>query len=243
MTEPFESQEPNSSLPKTYRTPSVWTSSVSPPQRLPSVKVERFPNLKKYVLLVLACSFLMFLKYRSDKKTVEKLKPEVSVVVEPNWTTPQYEAFLRDKQVHNINANPFPKATWADSQRQILKFKDSSKTKILTPQDSAFAAENKPSKPTEIVDSLGNTNVVIVGSFEDINNANVLLKRLKAIGYDRAEIVMKDKSPNAIVISGFYLYKNSAKLEVAALRKRGIQVYQTKQNFEDIFRQEKALAR
>ena len=71
-----ESQEPNSSLPKTYRTPSVWTSSVSPPQRLPSAKIERFPNLKKYVLFILACSFLMFLKYRSDKKTVEKLKPK-----------------------------------------------------------------------------------------------------------------------------------------------------------------------
>ena len=238
-----ESQEPNSSLPKTYRTPSVWTSSVSPPQRLPSAKVERFPNLKKYILFVLACSFLMFLKYRSGKKAVEKLKPEVSILTEPNWTTPQYEAFLRDNQVHNINANPFPKATWADSQRQILRYKDSSKTKILTPQDSTFATENKPSRPTEIVDSLGNTNVVIVGSFENVNNANILLERLKAIGYDRAEIVMKDKSPNAIVISGFYLYKSSAKSEVAALRKRGIQVYQTKQNFEDIFRQEKALAR
>ncbi len=80
------------------------------------------------------------------------------------------------------------------------------------------------------------TNVVFTGAFQNKDNAERILKRLKAIGYDQAEIIMKDGLPYSIVVSGFYTYKSSAKAEVRALKRRGIEAYKAKKEWADIYR-------
>ena len=80
------------------------------------------------------------------------------------------------------------------------------------------------------------TNVVFTGAFQNRDNAERILKRLKDIGYDKAEIIMKEGVPYSIVVSGFYTYKSSAKAEVRALHRRGIEAYETKKDWSDIYR-------
>ena len=80
------------------------------------------------------------------------------------------------------------------------------------------------------------TNVVFTGAFHNRDNAERILKRLKDIGYDKAEIIMKEGLPYSIVVSGFYFYKSSAKAEVRALQRRGIEAYKAKKEWADIYR-------
>ena len=80
------------------------------------------------------------------------------------------------------------------------------------------------------------TNVVFTGAFQNRDNAERILKRLKDIGYDKAEIIMKEGLPYSIVVSGFYTYKSSAKAEVRALQRRGIEAYKAKKEWTDIYR-------
>ena len=80
------------------------------------------------------------------------------------------------------------------------------------------------------------TNVVFTGAFQNRDNAERILKRLKDIGYDKAEIIMKEGLPYSIVVSGFYFYKSSAKAEVRALQRRGIEAYKAKKEWADIYR-------
>ena len=79
-------------------------------------------------------------------------------------------------------------------------------------------------------------NLVFTGSFENKSNAEAILGRLKTIGYDEAEIIMKEKLPYATVVTGFYRYKSSAKAEVKALRKKGIEVYYSGVDLTSIYR-------
>ncbi len=81
-----------------------------------------------------------------------------------------------------------------------------------------------------------NPNIVFVGSFEDKSNAEMLLERLKKIGFQDAEILMKENLPYAIVVTGFYQFKSSAKAEVKALKKRGIEVYYSNIDLSKIYR-------
>jgi hypothetical protein len=80
-------------------------------------------------------------------------------------------------------------------------------------------------------------NLVFVGSFENKANAVAMLERLKKIGYQDAEIIMKENMPYAVVVTGFYQYKSSAKAELKAIRKRGFKVYYAKSDLTKIYRQ------
>ena len=84
-------------------------------------------------------------------------------------------------------------------------------------------------------DTLG-SNLVFVGSFENKENALNIVNRLRVIGYKEAEIVMKENLPFAIVVSGFYTYKSSAKAEVKALKNRGIDAYFAVKDLSQIYR-------
>ena len=84
-------------------------------------------------------------------------------------------------------------------------------------------------------DTIG-SNIVFVGSFENKENALNIVKRLRVIGYKEAEIVMKENLPFAIVVSGFYTYKSSAKAEVKALKSRGIDAYFAEKDLSQIYR-------
>jgi cell division septation protein DedD len=82
-----------------------------------------------------------------------------------------------------------------------------------------------------------NPNLVFVGSFENKANAEGILERLRKIGYQDAEIIMKENMPYAVVVTGFYQHKSSAKAEVKAIRKRGFEVYYAKADLTKIYRQ------
>jgi hypothetical protein len=96
---------------------------------------------------------------------------------------------------------------------------------------------NKPPKRTILtdLDALKNS-LVFAGSFVNQENADKLVSRLKTIGYDKAEIVMKENLPYKVVVTGFYNHERSAKKEVNALEKRGIEGYSTSNNLEEIYR-------
>jgi cell division septation protein DedD len=82
-----------------------------------------------------------------------------------------------------------------------------------------------------------NPNLVFVGSFENKTNAEGILERLRKIGYQDAEIIMKENMPYAVVVTGFYQHKSSAKAEVKAIKKRGFEVYYAKADLTKIYRQ------
>jgi Caspase domain/SPOR domain len=82
-----------------------------------------------------------------------------------------------------------------------------------------------------------NPNLVFVGSFENKANAEGILERLRKIGYQDAEIIMKENMPYAVVVTGFYQHKSSAKAEVKAIRKKGFEVYYAKADLTKIYRQ------
>jgi Caspase domain len=84
-----------------------------------------------------------------------------------------------------------------------------------------------------------NTNIVFVGSFVNKENAVNIINELKAIGYEKAEIAMKQNLPYAIVIGGFHSHKNKAKGQVESLRRRGIEAYYAKVDMSEIYRNEK----
>jgi hypothetical protein len=84
-----------------------------------------------------------------------------------------------------------------------------------------------------------NTNIVFVGSFTNKENAINIINELKAIGYEKAEIAMKQNLPYAIVIGGFHSHKNKAKGQVESLRRRGIEAYYAKVDMSEIYRTEK----
>lgn len=88
------------------------------------------------------------------------------------------------------------------------------------------------------IDSLSN-KLVFAGSFANKENAEKVLARLKSIGYDKAEIIMKEKLPYKVVVTGFNNPDNSTKSEVRSLQKRGIEVYSAVKNLEEIYRQSK----
>ena len=88
------------------------------------------------------------------------------------------------------------------------------------------------------VDGLKNS-LVFAGSFVNSDNAERLVSRLKTIGYEKAEIVMKENLPYKVVVTGFDKHQNSAKAEVKALEKRGIDVYSTTDNLDEIYRNKK----
>ena len=80
--------------------------------------------------------------------------------------------------------------------------------------------------------------LVFVGSFENKENAVNILRRMKNIGYEKAEIVMKENLPYMIVVTGFYQYKSSAKAEVEAIKKRGFEVYYANKDSNKIYRKQ-----
>ena len=88
------------------------------------------------------------------------------------------------------------------------------------------------------IDGLKNS-LVFAGSFVNPDNAERLVTRLKTIGYEKAEIVMKENLPYKVVVTGFDKQQNSAKAEVKALEKRGIDVYSTTDNLDEIYRNKK----
>jgi hypothetical protein len=98
----------------------------------------------------------------------------------------------------------------------------------------------KPPKRTILtdIDALKNS-LVFAGSFVNKDNADRLVTHLKTIGYDKAEIVMKENLPYKVVVTGFYNHEKSAKKEVNALEKRGIEGYSTSYNLEEIYRNKK----
>jgi hypothetical protein len=98
-------------------------------------------------------------------------------------------------------------------------------------------SRNKPPKRTLLTDLDGLKNsLVFAGSFVNQENADRLVTHLKTIGYDKAEIVMKENLPYKVVVTGFYNHEKSAKKEVNALEKRGMEGYSTSNNLDEIYR-------
>lgn len=80
------------------------------------------------------------------------------------------------------------------------------------------------------------SKIVFAGSFANRDNAEKVLTRLKAIGYSKAEIIMKEKLPYNVVVTRIDNQDIRAKSEVKALQKRGIEVYAAEKNMEEIYR-------
>ena len=73
--------------------------------------------------------------------------------------------------------------------------------------------------PTDIPD-----NIVLTGNYETKAQAAEVLKKLQALGYNDAQIVMHDK-PYAIVVTNSNVRTKGLKSVVQSLKKRGIEAY------------------
>jgi hypothetical protein len=140
---------------------------------------------------------------------------------------------LNDPHVYN-NADEMPNQYGVNSVRN---------SPALTAANTIKREKFKKNKPVlnavlNGMDSLSN-KLVFAGSFANKDNAERVLARLKTIGYNKAEIIMKEKLPYKVVVTGFYNHDNSAKAEVRSLQKRGIDVYSATKNLEEIYRNSK----
>jgi hypothetical protein len=88
------------------------------------------------------------------------------------------------------------------------------------------------------IDTFSN-KIVFAGSFVNRDNAEKVLTRLKTMGYNKAEIVMKEKLPYNVVVTRIDNQDIRAKSEVKSLQKRGIEVYAAEKNMEEIYRNPK----
>jgi hypothetical protein len=100
---------------------------------------------------------------------------------------------------------------------------------VLWTQES-FRTVKKPFSTTQT------SHVVFAGSFDDRENAELTLKKLKNLGFTHAEIVMKEQLPYLIVIAGFYADDAQARAALKKLKQAGIKTYWTATNWEEIFR-------
>lgn len=174
-----------------------------------------------------------------DKKEPNYYVPSQSTTV-PLSNSGASEAYLlptnqNNLSVKNTTTTPLTVQNTTDSIKIIKENTDTiiNVKGLATPLPQAYNVQYfKDSAP--IKDST--TNVVFTGAFQNRDNAERILKRLKAIGYDKAEIIMKEGLPYSIVVSGFYTYKSSAKAEVRALKRRGIDAYKAKKEWSDIYR-------
>lgn len=89
------------------------------------------------------------------------------------------------------------------------------------------------------LDTFKKTDIVFAGSFENKDNALNILTQLKKIGYQNAEIVMKENLPYMIVVTGFNMKKKEAKEAVQSLQKRGIEAYHSEKQVDKVYRSEK----
>jgi hypothetical protein len=85
------------------------------------------------------------------------------------------------------------------------------------------------------IDTFSN-KIVFAGSFVNRDNAEKVLTRLKTMGYNKAEIVMKEKLPYNVVVTRIDNHDIKAKSEVKSLQKRGIEVYAAEKNLGEIYR-------
>ena len=88
-------------------------------------------------------------------------------------------------------------------------------------------------------DTSKKADIVFAGSFENKDNALNILAQLKKIGYQNAEIVMKENLPYMIVVTGFNMQKKEAKREVQSLQKKGIEAYHSERQADKVYRSEK----
>lgn len=96
---------------------------------------------------------------------------------------------------------------------------------------------SKPPKRTILTDLDDVKNsLVFAGSFVNQDNADRLVTHLKTMSYDKAEIVMKENLPYKVVVTGFYNHEKSAKKEANALEKRGVDVYSSSYDLDEIYR-------
>ena len=197
----------------------------------------RFLNLIAIGLLI--CIFYLF---SQDTPTPRPTRRDIWLDSNSNGT-------------YTINPLVFGQQKADSSRRQTLVISSTdsiifipSETKTTHFDDLSSPAYGKTTTPAydkTATSAYGKTaadtvsNLVFAGSFEHKENAELLLKHLKSIGYEKSEIVMKQDLPFMVVVSGFHASAKVAMNEVRALKKRGIDVYKATENLKEIYRQAK----
>jgi SPOR domain len=84
----------------------------------------------------------------------------------------------------------------------------------------AVAASSAPKKPEAKFDAGNGTGayMVIAGSFASGDNANVLIAKLKKLGFTKAEAVKLENSANLYVVAGNYEFNGGAEAAVRTLK-------------------------
>ena len=193
-----------------------------------------------YLVLILCVLIFLYFKNQENDPSEDRLKKD-RVIAEG----------LNDNLIFDEDGYPIgEKGTKTDPSMGIdTAYRPRNYDGNSTKKPDNYAYENpsnrhkykqKAPKRTILTDIGGIKNsLVFVGSFVNPDNAEKLVTRLKTIGYEKAEIVMKENLPYKVVVTGFDKHQNSAKAEVKALEKRGIDVYSTTDNLDEIYRNKK----
>ena len=186
------------------------------PEEKRALEKHKFKVLLSLIMLFLITSLYINL---TSKKTI------LDITSQETWEPPSiiYIPPMEDDTTKPKSATEVePKV----NKKKHVKLKPNNNS-VLLGNSTIYADDN----------SFGNgSNLVFVGSFENKLNAEAILERVKKIGYENAEIIMKDHLPYAVVVTGFYQFKSSAIAEVKALRKRGIEVYHSNVDLSSIYK-------
>jgi septal ring-binding cell division protein DamX len=96
------------------------------------------------------------------------------------------------------------------------------------------AASTVPKKPVAKFDAGNGTGeyMVIAGSFASSDNANLLIAKLKKIGFAKAEAVKLENSANLYVVAGNYEFNGGAEAAVRTLKAEKLDGYVKKRSGE-----------
>jgi hypothetical protein len=235
----------NSEINKVYK--SVYKPNSAAPKRpynpLYDGKGDTYSDFKfdpLYLIPIMCLLILFYLNNQKKEKIIDEPEPSQAEKIRNNRAIFNEDTALigqlgtlNDPHIYNNR----------DSILSEYDINSVKKSPALTTINSIKREKFKRNKPVlnavlNSIDSLNN-KLVFAGSFANKDNAERVLARLKTIGYDKAEIVMKEKLPYKVVVTGFNNHDNSAKAEVRSLQKKGIDVYSATKNLEEIYRNSK----
>lgn len=187
------------------------------------------------IVLYAVIMFLIFLWVSSIYKSCQKdsMKEQVPATLEEQ--EPQEEDILGDLFEDDNSFEPdgnmteeedLPVTSFDDEPENITEAKPSApaRQEKVTKSEDYSSFEQEEIQPVSRQNS-GGKYLVISGSYLIRSNAEIMVKKLKKMGFDKAEIVQFDLSQYHSICAGRYDSQSSAQSIVSQLKSQGIDSY------------------
>lgn len=164
------------------------------------------------------------LQATSDTLAIDSSALYNDSILNPSDTALQDEVITNQDIVDGINYNE------VDNELKALEEKQKSNAESTSNDDGKKSSKLEPkpaSKPNEkpkttIVSGDGGPYLVMAGSYLLRENANKMVKRLKSLGYNKADVIIFTASEYYSVVAVSYQSEEKAKEASAMLKRKGI---------------------